>query len=247
MRKYYKQLKETALKLNSNCYIMISSQFARFIIMSLLSTLLIGMISNITINDLANTNLKNYTALEIIENNLREVSIKEKNLEINNQKQKNAIIELESKVAELEQDNYKLLHPQKVYNYTSEELEWLAKLVYHEAGSDDCTDEHQRLVASVVLCRVESPTYPNTIKEVISQQNPRQYGCFGTNDWYNEAITQRAYDNALAVLNGEYDYPKNLVYQSSFRQKDWGAKEYQIYKTFYTPSTGTTTFFCLGK
>jgi len=61
-----------------------------------------------------------------------------------------------------------------------EELYLLAKIIYAEAGSDWLTDEHQRLVGSVLLNRVASPEFPNTIREVVEQ--PGQY--YGTNSWY---------------------------------------------------------------
>lgn len=59
------------------------------------------------------------------------------------------------------------------YLVTSE-MEMLAQLVQAEAGNQDLTGK--RLVADVVLNRVESEKFPNTIEEVIFQKNPVQFG-----------------------------------------------------------------------
>lgn len=54
------------------------------------------------------------------------------------------------------------------------EMAMLAQLVQAEAGNQDLTGK--RLVADVVLNRVESEQFPNTIREVIFQKNPVQFG-----------------------------------------------------------------------
>lgn len=53
------------------------------------------------------------------------------------------------------------------------ELEELALLVQAEAGNQD--DLGKRLVADTVLNRVDDPDFPDTIHEVIFQDNPIQY------------------------------------------------------------------------
>lgn len=56
----------------------------------------------------------------------------------------------------------------------TEEMAMLAQLVQAEAGNQDLTGK--RLVADVVLNRVDSEKFPNTIEEVIFQNNPVQFG-----------------------------------------------------------------------
>lgn len=55
------------------------------------------------------------------------------------------------------------------YEYTEEELDLLARLVYSEGGGESY--ETQLRIASVVMNRVEDPKFPNTIREVIYQKN----------------------------------------------------------------------------
>lgn len=63
--------------------------------------------------------------------------------------------------------------PSGGYLVTSE-MAMLAQLIQAEAGNQDFTGK--RLVADVVLNRVDSERFPNTIEEVIFQKNPVQFG-----------------------------------------------------------------------
>ena len=56
-----------------------------------------------------------------------------------------------------------------VYDYTEEELDLLARLIFSESGIESY--ETQLKVGSVVMNRVDSPHFPNTIREVIYQKN----------------------------------------------------------------------------
>lgn len=57
--------------------------------------------------------------------------------------------------------------------YTDEDLDLLARIINAEAGCDWIPDWVQRMVGSVVLNRVNSEHFPNSIREVIYQ--PGQY------------------------------------------------------------------------
>lgn len=56
----------------------------------------------------------------------------------------------------------------------TEEMAMVAQLVQAEVGNQDLTGK--RIVADVVLNRVDSEKFPNTIEEVIFQKNPVQFG-----------------------------------------------------------------------
>ena len=56
-----------------------------------------------------------------------------------------------------------------VYNYTEEELDLLARLIYSEGGIESY--DTQLKIGSVVMNRVDDPYFPNTIREVIYQEN----------------------------------------------------------------------------
>lgn len=120
--------------------------------------------------------------------------------------------------------------------WSDEELELLARLIYCEAGSDEISDEHQQLVAQVVINRVNDDRFPNTISEVIYQKG--QYACVGNTRWNSEEVPERCYNNALKVLNGEVQAPDNLIFQANFEQ---GTEIYKIFKTSYS-----ITYFCKG-
>jgi spore germination cell wall hydrolase CwlJ-like protein len=120
--------------------------------------------------------------------------------------------------------------------WTEEELDMLAALIHYEAGSNDCTNRHQQLVGQVVINRVNSDEFPNTIYDVIMQKG--QYGP-AYKVLYNmgnrNIVPQRCYDNALAVLNGEVDCPDDIVWQAEFIQGE-------IYEACYT--SYSITYFC---
>ena len=61
--------------------------------------------------------------------------------------------------------------PEPIYDYTEEELDLLARLIYSEGGIESY--ETQLKIGSVVMNRVlsEDPWFPDTIREVIYQKN----------------------------------------------------------------------------
>ena len=65
-----------------------------------------------------------------------------------------------------------------VYNYTEEELDLLARLIYSEGGIESY--DTQLKIGSVVMNRVDDPYFPNTIREVIYQENQLLYVNKGT-------------------------------------------------------------------
>lgn len=97
-------------------------------------------------------------------------------------------------------------------NINNDELMLLAKLIYLENGSN--TDLAQLLTGNVVLNRVASSKYPNTIKGVIYQK-----GQYSVVSKINETTpSDRAIKNAKRLLSGERFCPENVIYQSRFKQ-----------------------------
>ena len=82
------------------------------------------------------------------------------------------------------------------------DLDLLAAIVYAEAGTEDFTG--QRLVADVVLNRVHSPAWPNSVSEVVYQ--PYQFSPVidGGLDraWGN--VTESCYEAARLALQGDH-------------------------------------------
>lgn len=99
--------------------------------------------------------------------------------------------------------------------YTEEELNMLSHLIYGEAGCH--SNEMQLGVGSVVLNRVKSKYYPNTIKEVIFQKG--QYACTWDGN-YNKKPDKQAISNAKYLLENGSQYPEYVVFQAEFKQGD---------------------------
>ena len=115
-------------------------------------------------------------------------------------------------------------------NYTEEDLYWLSKAVAQELGSYWVPDWAQQWVASVVINRVNHPSFPNTIYDVLHQ--PGQYcGFYAT-------PTEQNIANARYVLENGSVLPENVVFQSLCTQGSG------IHGTYYDPYMNNTTYFC---
>lgn len=115
--------------------------------------------------------------------------------------------------------------------YTENNMMLLAKLLMAENGNA-VHDETLYLTGVVVLKRVESKKFPNTIKKVIYQKG--QYSTAGRLD--SIVPDERCLEIAEELLiNGVDIYSDNLVYQSMFPQGR------QIYKVI------DDEYFCLAK
>lgn len=82
-----------------------------------------------------------------------------------------------------------------------DELLLLSRLIYAEAGSD-WLDEHWKMaVGEVVLNRVASPEFPDTLREVVTQ--PGQY--YGPTEWYLDWLypDRASVVAAMKLLSGE--------------------------------------------
>ena len=99
--------------------------------------------------------------------------------------------------------------------YDKDELDLLARLIMAEAGSDWCKDDMLAYVGSVVLNRMASDKYPDTMYKVIYQ--PGQYACVN-NGHINKEPTERCWEIAEDLLVNGSVLPENVVYQAEFRQ-----------------------------
>lgn len=102
-------------------------------------------------------------------------------------------------------------------NYTDEELELLAHLIFAEAGSDWCSDKMQQYTGSVVLNRIASTRFPNTMYDVIYQSG--QYSVVRSGA-INKTPNERAYNCARYLLENGSVLPSNVVFQSQHIQGD---------------------------
>ncbi|MGI6264272.1 MAG: G5 domain-containing protein [Acutalibacteraceae bacterium] len=125
-------------------------------------------------------------------------------------------------------------------SYSEDDLYCLAVAIYREAGSDWLTDEHRALVGCVVMNRVRSPLFANTVRGVL--MSPGQYQGLSSGVYFPAGVSesspavQRAYRVAREVLEGQWSCPENVVFQAGFPQGSG------TYRTIY--AYGTVTYFC---
>lgn len=121
-------------------------------------------------------------------------SMKLTELEIENEELKNRIKELEEEIEELSKLKKKL------DNFTETDIINLCKIVTAEAGYNSASA--QKNVAYVVLNRINSPKFPNTLSEVIFQQG--QFSCVNNGMFDNAKVTNFTKNNVTsAILNYE--------------------------------------------
>ena len=102
---------------------------------------------------------------------------------------------------------------------TNNDLYYLAAAIYREAGGE--SEQVQLLVANVVINRVNSSMYPDTIYGVLTQRG--QYGMmwkYGVSfpSGADEAAKTQCYNIARRILNGERVCPGNVLFQAEFPQ-----------------------------
>nr|DAF23698.1 MAG TPA: Cell Wall Hydrolase [Caudoviricetes sp.]DAR11088.1 MAG TPA: Cell Wall Hydrolase [Bacteriophage sp.] len=97
------------------------------------------------------------------------------------------------------------------------ELSLMAHLLMGECGATCNDDEMLYLAGAVVLNRVQSEYFPNSIEEVIYQ--PGQYQCTELiNSGFYKEPTERCWRIAEELLISGYDIPSNVLYQAEFKQ-----------------------------
>ena len=119
-------------------------------------------------------------------------------------------------------------------SYTDDDLFYLAAAVCREAGGE--SEEIQLLVANVIINRVNSSIYPDTIYEVLTEY--KQYGTmwkYGVSfpDWADDKVKEQCYSVAKRILEGERFCPENVLFQAEFKQGSG------VYKQF-----GDDYYFC---
>ena len=126
--------------------------------------------------------------------------------------------------------------PEPAPTYTDAELDLLSRIIYAEAGCTWMPDWVQRAVGSVVLNRVASSAYPNTIYDVVYQ--PGQYSPVWDGS-INKTPDQRTIDNARYLLENGSELPAGVIGQSSV---PYGA----VHSTYYDSVLDTTIYFFYG-
>ena len=113
----------------------------------------------------------------------------------------------------IEEETQTELEAEAETKYTEDDFELLARVIEAEAGGE--SDYHKLCVGTVVMNRVASDKYPNTLTEVIYQ--PGQYQCV-TNSHINKEPSESSYEAAKSILDGRRMFRSSVVYQAEFIQ-----------------------------
>lgn len=121
--------------------------------------------------------------------------------------------------------------PENSVTYSDDDLYYLAAAVCREAGGEP--EEIQLLVANVIINRVNSDLYPNTIYGVLTQRN--QYGTMWRDgvsfpSWATDEVKEQCYSVARRILEGERFCPENVIFQAEFQQ---GSGIYKYFEEGY--------------
>lgn len=136
----------------------------------------------------------------------------------------------------LAEDDPVILKAKAIWAQERQNLDILAKTISKEAPG--CPYEHQLTVGCVVINRVRSSKFPNTIYDVIVQKN--QYNPAYARDF--DGVKDEFYAVAKAVLDGEYSIPSNVLYQSNHKNGTGVWWESHV----KTPYWESVTYFCYG-
>ena len=116
------------------------------------------------------------------------------------------------------------------------EARMLARIMQDEDGVD-WPDWAIMAIGQVVLNRVASDEWPDTVYDVLTQKN--QYEPVITDGaWFSKAVDDYYLDLAYRLLDGETVLPESVVYQALFPQGT------VTVVTVYDPALDTTTYFC---
>lgn len=102
-----------------------------------------------------------------------------------------------------------------------EDFDALCRIIECEACSEDLTG--RILVGNVVMNRVESSIFPNSIEDVI--ESPGQFDPVSSKAYYVAEPSSLTKEAAMRALNGE-DYSQGALYFQKSASTEWGDKTY---------------------
>lgn len=124
-------------------------------------------------------------------------------------------------------------------DYDYDDLLWLSKIMAAESGPN-WPDAFTMMIGEVVMNRVESPDWPNSVLAVLTDRNGGvQYAPVYGGTWDEVIPTEHQIKLAMRLLDGERVInDKDVVYQALFEQGD------VTVVTYYDSDLDTTTYFC---
>lgn len=115
--------------------------------------------------------------------------------------------------------DYSLIEQNNLYCLTDEELEVLLRIVEAEAGCED--EDGKLLVANVVLNRVNSESFPETVTEVVFQKENgvTQFSPVANGRYYSVEISETTVEAVERALKGE-DISEGALYFAARKYAD---------------------------
>ena len=115
--------------------------------------------------------------------------------------------------------DYNILERKPKYSISKEDYDILLKIVEAEAGGEDITGK--MLVAGVVMNRVESSKFPDTVKEVVFQREKgvSQFSPIADGRYEKVCVSDSTIEAVEKVIYGE-DITKGALYFASRKYAD---------------------------
>lgn len=105
--------------------------------------------------------------------------------------------------------------------YSEEEIDMMAVICYREARGEGI--EGMRLVVDVILNRVDSEFFPNSVKDVISE--PHQFSTYRKGDMTEKDLTIDCYGAVLAEIQERTD--SEILYFTAGGYSPYGEPAYK--------------------
>lgn len=133
---------------------------------------------------------------------------------------------------------FSLMQKETNYAVYPEGIELLAQVMFHENYVNG--EEVMYYTGAVVMNRVRSKEFPNTVKKVLYQTKPTvQYST--TDKFFTKDIPESVYHLACKVAKGTPDVPSGVLYQAMFQQ----GKIWKAIPSSY--SDKDVEYFCYGR
>lgn len=129
----------------------------------------------------------------------------------------------EEESSEVEVDYY----PEFTYSkdWSAEESYLLARIAMAEA--EGCNIQTKTLIIMCVLNRVQSDEFPDTIEEVIFQEN--QFSPIGNGRWDRVEPNEDCYEAVKVVMEAKYDYSGGATYFENCADEDnWHSRNLEF-------------------
>lgn len=123
-------------------------------------------------------------------------------------------------------------YPEFAYSkdWDADDIYYLAKIAECEAGNQNI--QTRTLVIMTILNRVWSDKFPDTIYEVITENDGTTYQfspCIPGHSWYTTEPSEDSYEAVSVVLESKYDYSGGCTYFESCEDTDnWHSKNLEF-------------------